>query len=159
MPSGKWKIKWNERKCPQYYLLYFIWKHCIRKKGLCAKVGCSVLGEYHMVNSQDVARQLRPQISSLVSRSALSPLQSNVLFTALCWVGGLPDNSGGKESACNAGNSEDVAQSLVQKIPEKETNPLQYSYLDRVRVFLLWTDSLAGCSPWDCIQSDTTEAT
>ena len=45
------------------------------------------------------------------------------------WSWGFPDGSVGKESACNAGDTGDVVQSLGQEDPlQKENgNPLQYS--------------------------------
>ena len=48
-------------------------------------------------------------------------------LTILAW--GFPDGSVGKESACNAGDTGDVVQSLGQEDPlQKENgNPLQYS--------------------------------
>lgn len=41
-------------------IYYILFENTVKEKRTCAKVGCSVLGEYHMVNSQDVARQLLP---------------------------------------------------------------------------------------------------
>ena len=63
----------------------------------------------------------------------------------------LHGSSHGKESACNAG---DLADPWVRKIPWRRK-------LQAISMFLPGKShgqrSLAGCSPWGCKESDTTE--
>ena len=68
-------------------------------------------------------------------------------------IGGFPDGSDGKKSACNAG---DRVQSLGwEDFLEKEWQPTP--------VFLPGESqgqgSLVGCHLWGCTESDTTEVT
>ena len=65
---------------------------------------------------------------------------------------GFAGSSDGKESACNAGDLGLIPR--LGRSPEGgHGNPLQYSDLENPH----GQRSLAGCSPWGCKESDTTE--
>ena len=64
---------------------------------------------------------------------------------------GFPGGSDGKESACNAGDTGSIP-GLERSPGEDNSNPLQYSRLENPT-----ERSLAGYSPWDHEESDTTE--
>ena len=72
----------------------------------------------------------------------------------LDWKGswGFLDSSGGKESACNAGDPGSISGS-GRSPGEGHRNPLQYSCLENFHV----QRSLEGYSPWGHKESDTTE--
>ena len=65
---------------------------------------------------------------------------------------GFPGGSGGKESACNAGDLGSIP-GLGRSPGGGHGNPLQYSCLESPH----GQRSLAGYSPWDHAESDTTE--
>ena len=65
---------------------------------------------------------------------------------------GFPGGSDGKESACNAGDL-GLITGLGTSPGGGHGNPLQYSCLENPH----GQRSLAGCSPWDHKESDTTE--
>ena len=65
---------------------------------------------------------------------------------------GFPGGSDGKESACNAGDLDSIP-GLERSPGGGQGNPLQYSCLENPH----GQRSLAGYSPWDCKESDTTE--
>ena len=76
-------------------------------------------------------------------RPQLRPIQLNIF--------GLPPSSGGKQSACNAGDSDSIARS--GRSPGIENgNPLQYSCLENPH----GQRNLAGYSPLHC-RVDTAE--
>ena len=65
---------------------------------------------------------------------------------------GFPGGSDSKESACNVGDLGSIP-GLRRSPGTGHGNPLQYSCLENPH----GQRSLAGCSPWDCKKSDTTE--
>ena len=65
---------------------------------------------------------------------------------------GLPGSSAGKESTCNAGDL-GLIPGLGRSLGGGHGDPLQYSGLENP----CGQRSLAGCIPWDCKESDTTE--
>ena len=65
---------------------------------------------------------------------------------------GFPGSSDGKESTCNVGDLGLIPE-LGRYSGGGHGNPLQYSYLENSHE----QKSLAGCSPWDCKEMDTTE--
>ena len=75
----------------------------------------------------------------------------SILFIAY-HILGFPDDSDGKESACNMGDSGLILW-LGRSPGEGNGNPLQYSCLENPT----GQRSLVGYSPWGCIESDTTE--
>ena len=64
----------------------------------------------------------------------------------------FPDNSAGKESACNAGNLASIP-GLIRCLGGGHGNPLQYSCLENPH----GQRSLAGYNLWSCKESDMTE--
>ena len=62
---------------------------------------------------------------------------------------GFPSDSSGKESACNAGDLGSIP-GLGRSPGGGHSNPLQYTCLENTYE----QRSLAGCSPWDCKESD-----
>ena len=76
----------------------------------------------------------------------------NVIWHSHCGKGGFPGGSDGKESACNAGDL-GLITGLGTSPGGGHGNPLQYSCLENPH----GQRSLAGCSPWDHKESDTTE--
>ena len=64
----------------------------------------------------------------------------------------FPGGSAGKESACNVGDLGSIPGS-GRSLGEGKGYPLQYSYWESPH----GQRSLAGCSPWDCKESNTTE--
>ena len=90
------------------------------------------------------------QESSLHPRPASCMPWGRVCWEPICISLSLPlgfsGGSDGKESACNVGD--------LGSIPGGgHGNPLQYSCLENLH----GQRSLAGCSPWGCKESDTTE--
>ena len=75
-------------------------------------------------------------------------------------VQGFPGGSDGKESVQNAGDLDSIP-GLGRSPGEGSGYPLQYSCLENTPVFIPGEfhgqRSLAGYSPWDCIESDMTE--
>ena len=67
-------------------------------------------------------------------------------------IGGFPAGSVGKESACNAGDLS-LILGLGRAPGEGNGNPFQYSCLENAH----GQRNLAGCSPWDRKELDTTE--
>ena len=66
------------------------------------------------------------------------------------WLqGDFLGGSDGKESFCNVGDLGSIP-GLRQSPEEKHGNPLQYSCLENPR----GQRSLAGCSPWNCKESE-----
>ena len=65
---------------------------------------------------------------------------------------GFPDGSGGKESACNAGNL-GLIPGLGRSHGGGHGNPLKYFSVGKSH----GQRSLAGCSPWCHKESDATE--
>ena len=65
---------------------------------------------------------------------------------------GFPSSSVSKESACSAGDLS-LIPGLGRSLGGRQCNPLQYSCLENAH----GQKSLAGCSPWGCKESDTTE--
>ena len=65
---------------------------------------------------------------------------------------GFLGGSDGKESACNVDNLSSIP-GLGRSPGGGHGNPLQYSCLENLH----GQRSLAGCSPWGCKESDTTE--
>ena len=65
---------------------------------------------------------------------------------------GFPGGSDGKESICNAGDLDSI-RGLGRSPGGGRGNPLQYPCLENP----YGQRSLAGCSPWDCKNSDMTE--
>ena len=65
---------------------------------------------------------------------------------------GLPDGSDGKESACSVGDLSSIS-ALGISPGGGHGNLFQYSCLENPHT----KRSLAGCSPWDLKESDTTE--
>ena len=65
---------------------------------------------------------------------------------------GFPDGSAGKESAYNVGELGSIP-GLGRSPGGGHGNPLQDSCLENPR----GQRGLAGCSPWGCKESDTTE--
>ena len=72
------------------------------------------------------------------------------MFKVIIHPMGFPGGSDGKESTCNAGDLGSIPGS--GRSPRgRQGNPLQYSCLENRQ------RSLAGYSPWDCKESDTTK--
>ena len=76
------------------------------------------------------------RISPLVNSLVLFPWQLNIQFSSVqlvdyIWIGGFPDGSAGKESACNAGDRGDTGliPGSGRSLGEENDNPLQYSCL------------------------------
>ena len=65
---------------------------------------------------------------------------------------GFPGGSGGKESGCNVGDL-GLIPGLGRSPGGGHGNPLQYSHLESPH----GQRNLAGYSPWDQRESDTTE--
>ena len=70
----------------------------------------------------------------------------------LCWTPGFPGGSDTKESARNAGDLCSIPE-FGRSPREGHVNPLEYSCLENLH----GQKSLAGYSPWDHKESDTTE--
>ena len=80
----------------------------------------------------------------------LSFLETHMIPQLL--VCGFPGSSDSKESACNAGDPGSIPES--RRYPgEGNGYLLQYSCLESA----MDRGALAGYSPWDCKESDTTE--
>ena len=69
----------------------------------------------------------------------------------------FPDGVVAKNSPANAGDERDVGSipELGRSSGGGHGNPLQYSYLE----YPMNRKNLAGCSPWDPKESDTTVVT
>ena len=74
------------------------------------------------------------------------------MFKVIIHPMGFPDGSNGKESTCNAGDLGSIP-GLGRSPGGGQGNPLQYSCLENPHR----QRSLAGYSPWDRKESDTTE--
>ena len=75
-------------------------------------------------------------------------------YSHVCTKEGLHWWLSDKESSCNAEDAGDVGSIPGERSPgEGLGNPLQYSCLENPH----GQRSLAGCSPWGCKESDTTE--
>ena len=70
-------------------------------------------------------------------------------------VMGPPEDSAGRESACNAGAARDMGSILgLKRSPGEENgNPFQYSGISHGQ------GSLVSCSPWGGKELDRTEVT
>ena len=100
-----------------------------------------------------------PRDSSLPGSSVHGIVQARVLeWVAISFSMYILDNlgfhggSGGKESACNAGDL-DLIPGLGRSPTERHGNPLQYSCLGNLH----GQRSLAVYIPWGCKESDMTE--
>ena len=98
--------------------------------------------------------QTDPSRQSSAAGCCSPPREAPFCYYVGCTTG-FPSGSVGKESACNAGATGDVAS-----IPGSgrspgggHGNPLQYSCLENPQ----GQRSLVGYSPWGCKESDTTE--
>ena len=101
-----------------------------------------------------ISRMLVQQTTS-GDRQFLPLEQKAVLFFVLGFVSGIPDNSVGKESTCNAGNL-GLIPGLERPIGEGIGCPLQYSWASLMAqmvktlpaIWETWVQSLGREDPW-----------
>ena len=106
---------------------------------------------FFLRKSQEGSHWVSKKISCILSNNSMRPGCLKSCYLSAHWLG-FPSGSDSKESACNVGDL-GLIPGLGRSPGGGHGNPLQYSCLENPR----GQRSLAGCSPWGCEESDTTE--
>ena len=106
---------------------------------------------FFLRKSQEGSHWVSKKISCILSNNSMRPGCLKRYYLSAHWLG-FPRGSDSKESACNVGDIGLIPE-LGRSPGGGHGNPLQYSCLENPR----GQRSLAGCSPWGCKESDTTE--